>query len=142
DYYLRDGPEKHRRRTFQDRDGAWRLTFAERKRILRNNIFGVDIDPQAVEVTRLSLQLAALENSYRRAGRANAPRTASINIRCGNALVGFDWHACFPTAFTSGGFHAVIGNPPWGQKEIAKDPAQKSWLQRRYPSSAGIFDLF
>lgn len=41
--------------------GDWRLTTAERKRILLNNIYGVDIDLQAVEVTKLSLLLKVLE---------------------------------------------------------------------------------
>ena len=46
---------------FQSRDGEWRLTTAERKRILLSNIYGVDIDRQAVEVTKLSLLLKVLE---------------------------------------------------------------------------------
>ena len=41
--------------------GIWQLTTAEKKRILLNNIYGVDIDPQAVEVTKLSLLLKVLE---------------------------------------------------------------------------------
>ncbi len=48
-------------RLYQTGRGEWRLTTAERKRILLNNIYGVDIDPQAVEVTKLSLLLKVLE---------------------------------------------------------------------------------
>ena len=46
---------------YQARDGEWRLSTAERKRILLNNIYGVDIDRQAVEVTKLLLLLKVLE---------------------------------------------------------------------------------
>ena len=59
--YEEDGPEKHRKEIYQAAGGVWRLTTAEKKRILLNNIYGVDIDPQAVEVTKLSLLLKVLE---------------------------------------------------------------------------------
>jgi type I restriction-modification system DNA methylase subunit len=61
DKYIADGPEKHRKQLHQDATGAWKLPSAERKRILLNNIYGVDIDLQAVEVTKLSLLLKVLE---------------------------------------------------------------------------------
>jgi len=65
DEYLKDGPEKWARgrspRLYQGPGGQWRLTTGERKRILLNNIHGVDIDHQAVEVTKLSLLLKVLE---------------------------------------------------------------------------------
>src|SRR3990167_3544601 len=62
DRYVEDGPKKYRNVLHvQGPGGEWRLTTAERKRILLNNIYGVDIDPQAVEVTKLSLLLKVLE---------------------------------------------------------------------------------
>ena len=48
-------------RLYQTQQGEWKLTIDERKRILLNNLYGVDIDPQAVEVTKLSLLLKVLE---------------------------------------------------------------------------------
>jgi predicted type IV restriction endonuclease len=64
--YVADGPEKHtkakRPALYSGQGGAWHLTTAERKRILLNNIYGVDIDHQAVEVTKLSLLLKVLED--------------------------------------------------------------------------------
>lgn len=54
DWYVSDGPERHRKLLYQGPGGAWRLTTTERKRILLNSIYGVDIDPQAVEVTKPS----------------------------------------------------------------------------------------
>ncbi len=50
---------------YQAAGGEWRLTTAERKRILLDHIYGVDIDPQAVEVTKLSLLLKVLEGESR-----------------------------------------------------------------------------
>jgi TaqI-like C-terminal specificity domain/N-6 DNA Methylase len=123
----------------------WRLTIAERKRILIDNIYGVDIDPQAVEVTKLSLLLKCLEGEtdltlqpllYGLHERA-LPDLGD-NIKCGNSLIEsdfyrqgelsfldederqrinvFDWKGKdgFARIMESGGFDAVIGNPPWG----------------------------
>ena len=156
--------------------GAWRLTITEKKRILLNNIYGVDIDPQAVEVTKLSLLLKVLEGESGetightlRLFHERALPDLGGNIKCGNSLIGpdfydnqqlellddeeryriniFDWQAEFPEVFQSrapvqsrarkeadspargdetaplphgrgsdqtGGFDAVIGNPPYG----------------------------
>ncbi len=107
---------------------GWRLTIAERKRILLNNIYGVDIDTQAVEVTKLSLLLKVLEGETGqtieplfRIFHERALPDLGDNIKCGNSLIGpdfyqqaelplltdeeryrinvFDWHAEFPTIF-------------------------------------------
>jgi type I restriction-modification system DNA methylase subunit len=65
DVYLNDDPQKWAKgrspRLYQNDRGEWKLTIEERKRILLNNIYGVDIDAQAVEVTKLSLLLKVLE---------------------------------------------------------------------------------
>ncbi len=78
-------------------DGQWALTPAERKRILLNSIFGVDIDPQAVEVTKLSLLLRVLEGENQASlsqqlamFRERALPDLAKNIKCGNALVESD----------------------------------------------------
>lgn len=122
------------------RDGIPRLTIQEKKRILVNNIYGVDIDSQAVEVTKLSLLLKVLEDENKDVLEAQqkliqerALPYLGDNIRCGNSLIGtdildsndlsleelhninpFDWEEEFPEVFEHGGFDAVIGNPPWG----------------------------
>ncbi|MBM4466764.1 MAG: restriction endonuclease subunit M [Chloroflexi bacterium] len=127
----------------EGRGGGWRLTTAERKRILLNNIYGVDIDPQAVEVTKLSLLLKVLEGENEqtlatqlRLFHERALPDLGNNIKCGNSLIGpdfyesqqisfldeeeryrinvFDWQAEFPEVMRDGGFDAVIGNPPYG----------------------------
>ncbi len=96
--YEKDGPEKHKKVLYQGPGGGWRLTASERRRVLLNSIFGVDIDSQAVEVTKLSLLLKVLE------GETEQTLTAQLrmfqeralpdlggNIKCGNSLVGSDY---------------------------------------------------
>ncbi len=146
DWYMADGAERHARGRnpvlYRGPGGLWRLTTAEKKRILLSNIYGVDIDPQAVEVTKLSLLLKVLEgessetlaNQLRLLHERALPDLGG-NIKCGNSLVGpdfyngrqlsmlddekrwrinaFDWEAEFPEVFKAGGFDAVIANPPY-----------------------------
>ena len=131
-WYVENDTEKHARgrgpKIHRARGGDWRLTTAERKRILLNNIHGVDIDPQAVEVTKLSLLLKVLEGesqetiqNQQRLFRERALPDLSRNIKCGNSLIApdfygdrqmslldeeemyrinvFDWQAEFPDIF-------------------------------------------
>jgi type I restriction-modification system DNA methylase subunit/predicted type IV restriction endonuclease len=129
DRYVEDGPEKHHKRLYEGPGGQWLLTIDEKKRILVNNIHGVDIDPQAVEVTKLSLLLKVLEGETdesitRQLSLFAAERALpdlDANIKCGNSLIGpdfydepqmslleeeehyrinvFDWEASFPHVF-------------------------------------------
>jgi len=122
--------------------GTYLLTTSEKKRILLNNIYGVDIDSQAVEVTKLSLMLKVLEgestqtlNNELKFFRERALPDLSNNIKCGNSIIGpdfynqlemnfldeeeklrinvFEWITEFKEIIKSGGFDAVIGNPPY-----------------------------
>ena len=101
--YLADGAEKwatgRNPRLYQNNRGEWRLTIGERKRILLDHIYGVDIDPQAVEVTKLSLLLKVLEGEDEQTiGQQLAlfPERAlpdlGRNIKCGNSLIGPDFY--------------------------------------------------
>ena len=128
---------------YQGYGGQWHLTTREKKRILLNNIFGVDIDPQAVEVTKLSLLLKVMEGENQdtlerqmKLFKERALPDLGSNIKCGNSLIGpdfyqgkqmdlldqeemyrinpFDWQKEFPEIMKAGGFDAVIGNPPYG----------------------------
>ena len=103
DWYEKDDPEKHARgrnsKLHRGPAGEWRLTTAERKRILLNNIYGVDIDPQAVEVTKLSLLLKVLEGEFQetlanqlRLFHERALPDLANNIKCGNSLIGPDFY--------------------------------------------------
>lgn len=111
-----------------------------RRHIVRRNLFGVDLDPTAIQLTRSLLIGAAGETDL----------DLSSTIRQGNALVGpdcpdrlaavVDWQQDFPAA--QDGFDAVLSNPPWGQKAIHVSDILKRYLCERFPSCAGIFDLF
>ncbi|MGB7761803.1 MAG: N-6 DNA methylase [Bryobacteraceae bacterium] len=96
--YEGDGPDKHKKVLYRGPGGGWRLTASERRRILLNSIFGVDIDHQAVEVTKLSLLLKVLEGETEQSLTAQlrmfherALPDLGSNIKCGNSLVGSDY---------------------------------------------------
>jgi hypothetical protein len=126
------------------------LTIGERKRILTTHIFGVDIDAQAVEVSKLSLLLKVLEGendetlgrqTQMRLFHERALPNLDQNIKCGNSLIGsgyfagrlpldpqearrvnaFDWKTGFPDATRAGGFDCVIGNPPYVRIQAMKE---------------------
>jgi len=103
DYYVKRDPAKWARgarpSVVQTGAAGWKLTTAERKRILINNIFGVDIDSQAVEVTKLSLLLKVLEGETSQSLQAvfrqfqeRALPDLGDNIKCGNSLIGPDFY--------------------------------------------------
>jgi fido (protein-threonine AMPylation protein) len=167
DWYVTDGPEKHRKELFQATSGDWRLTTQEKKRILLNNIYGVDIDSQAVEVTKLSLLLKVLEGESDETLKRQlsfvherALPDLGQNIKCGNSLIGsdyftgqlmpdedemrrvnpFDWKAEFPEIIKAGGFDAVIGNPPYVRQESLS--VFKDYLAQCYEAYDGAADLY
>lgn len=152
---------------FQAQGGEWKLTTEERKRILLNNIYGVDIDPQAVEVTKLSLHLKVLEGESEetlskqlKLFQERALPDLGENIKCGNSLIGwdilegrsdlteeeierinpFDWDGEFPEIMSRGGFDAVIGNPPYVRQEELGE--FKGYFQKHYEVYHGIADLY
>ena len=99
--------------------------------ILENNLYGVDINEESVEIAQLALWL-------RTAKPHRKLNTLNQNIKCGNSLISdpavagdkaFDWQEQFPKVFERGGFDVVIGNPPYGAEisEIDKD-----WLKSLY----------
>jgi hypothetical protein len=106
--------------------------FEHERNILENNLFGVDINEESVEITQLALWL-------RTARRNRKLGELDNNIKCGNSLISdteiagkkaFDWQKEFPHIFEKGGFDIVIGNPPYGAK-IAK--LAKKHLNTFYP---------
>ncbi|MDZ7786184.1 MAG: TaqI-like C-terminal specificity domain-containing protein [Candidatus Saccharibacteria bacterium] len=85
------------------------------KDILRNNIYGVDLNEESVEITKLSLWLKSAQ-------KGKKLTSLDDNIKCGNSLIddpeiasdkAFDWQKEFPSIFADGGFDVVVGNPPW-----------------------------
>ncbi len=85
------------------------------KYILENNLFGVDINEESVEIAQLSLWLRTAKPNRKL-------NSLNKNIKCGNSLISdpaiagdkaFDWQKEFPQVFERGGFDVVIGNPPY-----------------------------
>ena len=143
------------------------LPIQVKARILKNNIFGVDIDPQAAEITMLSLYLKAIEGERGLLPmRQHLLPSLSNNIICGNSLVGydmfqrgqgtlfsdetqnrvnpFDWNsksAGFGEIMENGGFDVVMGNPPYVRIQ-ALDRAQVEYFARKYQSASGNYDIY
>jgi type I restriction-modification system DNA methylase subunit len=96
--YYTNNPTVDRRMHFADDQGVERLTAAAKARLLRNSIFGVDVDPAAVEVTTMSLYLKSLEGGSPEMLRGQMQLTGAVlpslvaNIRCGNSLVSTDFY--------------------------------------------------
>jgi hypothetical protein len=170
DWYINHDPEKWargRNPALTLTKNGWQLTTAEKKRILVNNIHGVDIDAQAVEVTKLSLLLKVLEEETGQLslGLERVLPDLGRNIQCGNSLIGwdyfegqlvidevekervnpFDWRQAFPEVFRQGGFDAVIGNPPYINSNILEktlSPEVKPYWKRKFTSASGAFDIY
>jgi len=126
---------------YQAGAGQWRLTFAEKRRIVLTHIRGVDLDTNAVEVARFSLLLKLIEDEsavdlqdyVKRTNTPALPTLESI-LLTGNSLVSptewmttkgalppelletvnpFSWGDEFPDEHARGGFDAIVGNPPY-----------------------------
>lgn len=109
--------------------------------IVTKNLFGVDLNPESVEITRLSLWLKTARRDHRL-------QNLEATIKCGNSLIDdpkftdrpFDWHAAFPDIFAQGGFDVVIGNPPYVRMELLKEV--KPYLEEHYVVAADRADLY
>lgn len=153
--WLVDNPARRKKDWcwFDAKTNTLRLTARLKRRILRETIYGVDLDPQAVEVTQLSLYLKMLEHET----TATLEREAGLfggdeailpplqdNIKCGNSLIAsdfsmmpedlvrvraFDWPVQFGPIMKAGGFDAVIGNPPY---LAGREWTESLWEQRPY----------
>ncbi|MGD7197265.1 Eco57I restriction-modification methylase domain-containing protein [Ralstonia pseudosolanacearum] len=141
-WYLANDRAAHVGRTIYDAGAdQWRLTFAEKRRILCAHIRGVDIDANAVEVARFSLLLKLIEGEeaaslrdYVTTHRTPALPALDSFVKSGNSLVApdewnstvgpmqaalllrinpFDWRVEFPAEMRRGGFDVIVGNPPY-----------------------------
>lgn len=111
------------------------------KNILQKNIFGVDLNPESVEITKLSLWLKT-------ANKGQKLVTLKDNIKCGNSIVdnpqvsisAFNWNTEFADIMNNGGFDVILGNPPYVRQELVKEIA--GYLEETYESFSGKADLF
>lgn len=111
--------------------------------VLENNIFGVDLNEESVEIAKLSLWL-------RTAQPRRKLNNLSSNIKCGNSLIdskaiagdkAFKWEEEFAHVFDKGGFDVVIGNPPYVRPR-GFDDKEKSFIISNYKSAENQFDLY
>ena len=146
-------------------DGKVKLNVKGRKAIIQNCIYGVDINPEAVEVAKLSLSLKLIDDydakDFGCVGLLGSQILKGIgsNIKCGNSLVeanieevcpnisndieelkttnSFDWEASYPEVFANHGFDFVIGNPPYVEVKNynTKLPSMAEYIKRIYSSS-------
>lgn len=146
DWYLaqyEQNKKKYKDKIYQTMGDKYALTSVEKKRILLAHIYGVDIDQQAVETTKLSLLLKVLEGEsgeritkQLQLFKERALPDLDKNILSGNSLISsdyynniqldlldedemyrinvFDWEDGFPHVMKKGGFDVIIGNPPYG----------------------------
>jgi len=113
----------------------------EARKIIEKNIFGVDINEESAEITKLSLFLKIATGNRKLID-------LSQNIKIGNSLVSdksvdsraFDWKSEFKEIFDKGGFDIVIGNPPYVRQE--RLTAFKPYFEKNYQSYAGTADLY
>ncbi len=109
--------------------------------ILENNLYGVDINEESVEIAQLALWL-------RTAKPRRKLNTLNKNIKCGNSLISdpavagdkaFDWQKEFPQVFEKGGFDVVIGNPPYG---ASFNQTEKKYITNTYKSYRYKFESY
>jgi hypothetical protein len=149
-WYVEHDPKRYKKALYRNtRSNQWCLTIQEKKRILTTHVFGVDIDSQAVEVTKLSLLLKVLEGETDQSLHQGllsfsdrALPNLADNVKCGNSLIGpdyfagrlvtdpdeikqvnpFDWNREFPSAMKAGGFDCILGNPPYLYSATQENP--------------------
>jgi len=137
------------------------LNVFDKRKLVLDHLFGVDLDEQAVEVTRLSLMLKMLEQEHGIIpGRAVLP-TLDHNIKYGNSLISgdvlklqsffkedwvktkeFDWNTRFrKIVVEEGGFDIIIGNPPYVRiQTLPKDHV--GFFNENYVSATGNYDIY
>ncbi|HRE77124.1 MAG TPA: N-6 DNA methylase [Flavobacterium sp.] len=156
---------------YDNESGKWILTINQKQDILLNNIYGVDIDLQATEVTQLSLFLKMLEDET--TSTANDMQVLfstkilpdlTTNIKCGNSLIGFeimdyvmdfgteerrkynpfDYKTAFPRVFNSKseGFTVIVGNPPYVKEKTSKEIFDSVRLGKLEKYFQGKMDLW
>ena len=114
--------------------------------ILENNLYGVDINEESVEIAKLSLWLRTAK-PHRKLNSLND------NIKCGNSLIddpaiagekAFNWQNEFPKVFAKGGFDVVIGNPPYLRVQGLRENFEKEskFYEQHYASATERFDFY
>lgn len=139
DYIFREGQTVNSELTTLNGNQA--QLFRWDKHILANNIYGVDINQESVEITKLSLWLKT-------ANKGEKLTYLDNNIKCGNSLIddpaiagdlAFIWEKEFADIMKNGGFDVVVGNPPYG---ISISEQEKEFFRNNYPNSNYKINLY
>jgi len=167
-WYIKNQKDKNYKQDwYKSKNGEITVTLNKRGDILQKNIFGVDIDSEATEVSIMSLYLKMLDDGFDKGERdlffikgAILP-DMSDNVKCGNSLIGndlfnglldfsnynyklikpFEWKEEYKNIFQSGGFDCVLGNPPYVDVKILSEE-NKNILIDKYNSASKRFDLY
>jgi len=118
------------------------LFYSIKTEILKNNIFGVDLDPKAVEIAQLNLLLQISEKGEKLPLLQN-------NIKVGNSLIddpsitdkAFKWEEEFPEIMKEGGFDIIIGNPPYVRIQNLKD-SEIEYFNNNFKSAFKNYDIY
>ena len=114
------------------------------KSILENNLYGVDLNEESVEIAKLSLWLRTAQPNRKLNDLNN-------NIKCGNSLIddatiagdkAFHWQTAFPQIFDKGGFDVIIGNPPYVRSRSLFEEKEKEYFINQYATSSYQLDLY
>jgi type I restriction-modification system DNA methylase subunit len=154
----------------ENADGTLRLSLRQKKAILTRNIYGVDLDAQAVEVAQLSLFLRLLEDETTASAKGHQLEFRETmlpdlraNIKHGNSLIGWDiggglfgdeeerklypmdFKQAFPEVMNRGGFDAIVGNPPYIRIQTLQEttPLSVEYFKKNYAAaSKGNYDIY
>ena len=118
-----------------------RNLFDPDRQILQHNLYGVDLNAEAIQICQLSLWIKT-------AAYGKALTSLDHTIREGNSVVSdpavhpkaFDWQGAFHEVFEQGGFDVVVGNPPYVRQELLTP--YKPWMETNYQSFHGMADLY
>jgi len=118
-----------------------RTLFDLDRQILQNNLYGVDLNEEAIEICKLSLWIKTAQ-------RGKILTSLDRTIRVGNSIVSdpaidpaaFDWQSAFPEVFATGGFDVVVANPPYVRQELLSPI--KPYLEANYKTYHGMADLY
>ncbi len=111
------------------------------RQILQNNLYGVDLNAEAVQICQLSLWVKTAARGKVLTGLDNTICQGNSVIHDGDVHPkAFNWEATFPEVFEQGGFDVVIGNPPYVRQELLTP--YKPYLRNAYESFHGMADLY
>lgn len=140
DQLLLEGHEANK--NLQRLSGGNSSLFDLDRRILKENLFGVDLSLESVDITKLSLWIKT-------ADRSKALTALDKNIRVGDSVINdesfagdlaFDWEKQFATVMEEGGFDIIVGNPPYVRHEAIKH--LKRHFEKEYDAFRTFADLY